>query len=922
MINDIKYSGYATQPSDYECSDGELSLSLNLLNEDGGIKSLCGPKEEISIIPGHEILLIHSVPGQKNYIILTGNRDGLFGLSWLKRDTISTSTENAIPIRLKSSLNKLLAISIVGNTLVVATSEGVCYILWKDDDYKFLGNRPPFLPISFGAYKVGDLTENTATTYSNVPICTYSRYSGKYSGSDSPHVTWTNEDDSFWAQVSTQALGLLLSEVSEKVMSNGYIYQPFYIRYAFKLYDGSYSWHSAPVLMLVSTHRPVIHITCADAGEDTRSMTVTCRLAVPYFGISYRTYGSMEMLKEWSDIVTGVDVFISSPLYTYDQDKAIEQPMPRYRLYDGIYVTGGRPSTAPSSGDTNSKIFIGHYGTSINGAYIDHYLTTPWNEMRDLVCPLSKNESFIDRLQHEFLFYKVASFDLEELKDMEQMEGLSLLKKDLSNINTLEVLPDEYNSHATILPGSLHTYNQRLLMGDISIMPPKPLPMCSMVQTATKTSVSDVTAPMGPERIRVFTRLNGKKCVSEYLQPISQKATDPTEYPFADCFPRYIYHPDSSAYKIEITSADGKFYSLPLKQHPHLNGAYWFGGINENPTDIRDDKDNTTATTAIVGNKVYISEINNPFIFPVENIVTIGCGRIFRLCSAAKALSQGQFGQFPLYAFTDEGIWALEISATGTISARQPITRDVCINPDGITQIDSAVLFPTDRGIMIISGSTATCISEAINDSTPYNLMQLPHITNLHTLLGHNADSCLPIQPFTSYIRDSRIIYDYSHQRVIIYNKNYSYAYVLSLKTKLWGMIHSTISYDVNSYPEALAVTTEGKLVNFSLSDNNPEGGLLVTRPLKLETPDVLKTIDTIIQRGHFQKGHVQSVLYGSRDLFNWHLIWSSKDHYLRGFRGTPYKYFRIALLCNLTPDESIHGASVQFTPRQTNQPR
>lgn len=651
-------------------------------------------------------------------------------------------------------------------------------------------------------------------------------------------------------------------------------------------------------------------------------MTVICRLAVPYFGISYRTYGSMEMLKEWSDIVTGVDVFISSPLYTYDQDKAIEQPMPRYRLYDGIYVTGGRPSTSPSSGDTNSKIFIGHYGTSINGAYIDHYLTTPWNEMRDLVCPLSKNESFIDRLQHEFLFYKVASFDLEELKDMEQMEGLSLLKKDLSNINTLEVLPDEYNSHATILPGSLHTYNQRLLMGDISIIPPKPLPMCSMVQTATKTSVSDVTAPMGPERIRVFTRLNGKKCVSEYLQPISQKATDPTEYPFADCFPRYIYHPDSSAYKMEITSADGKFYSLPLKQHPHLNGAYWFGGINENPTDIRDDKDNTTATTAIVGNKVYISEINNPFIFPVENIVTIGCGRIFRLCSAAKALSQGQFGQFPLYAFTDEGIWALEISATGTISARQPITRDVCINPDGITQIDSAVLFPTDRGIMIISGSTATCISEAINDSTPYNLMQLPHITNLHTLLGHNADSCLPIQPFTSYIRDSRIIYDYSHQRVITYNKNYSYAYVLSLKTKLWGMIHSTISYDVNSYPEALAVTTEGKLVNFSLSDNNPESGLLVTRPLKLETPDVLKTIDTIIQRGHFQKGHVQSILYGSRDLFNWHLIWSSKDHYLRGFRGTPYKYFRIACVTSLSDDESIFGASVQFTPRQINQPR
>lgn len=111
-------------------------------------------------------------------------------------------------------------------------------------------------------------------------------------------------------------------------------------------------------------------------------------------------------------------------------------------------------------------------------------------------------------------------------------------------------------------------------------------------------------------------------------------------------------------------------------------------------------------------------------------------------------------------------------------------------------------------------------------------------------------------------------------------------------------------------------------MVNFAHTDGNAVSGLLVTRPLKLETPDVLKTIDTIIQRGHFRKGHVQSALYGSRDLYNWHLVWSSKDHYLRGFRGTPYKYFRIACVTNLSDDESIFGASLQFTPRLTNQPR
>ena len=97
---------------------------------------------------------------------------------------------------------------------------------------------------------------------------------------------------------------------------------------------------------------------------------------------------------------------------------------------------------------------------------------------------------------------------------------------------------------------------------------------------------------------------------------------------------------------------------------------------------------------------------------------------------------------------------------------------------------------------------------------------------------------------------------------------------------------------------------------------------LVVTRPFKLGQQDVLKTIDTIIQRGYFRSSHVAQVLYGSRDLFNWHVVWSSADSYLRGLHGTPYKYFRLALICQLGEDESLYGCTVQFTPRLTNKPR
>lgn len=166
------------------------------------------------------------------------------------------------------------------------------------------------------------------------------------------------------------------------------------------------------------------------------------------------------------------------------------------------------------------------------------------------------------------------------------------------------------------------------------------------------------------------------------------------------------------------------------------------------------------------------------------------------------------------------------------------------------------------------------------------------------------------------------MIYDYVNQRVIVYAPGVSYAYVFSLESKQWGMTFSGLDSHLNSYPEALAVDTDNNIVNVSESSASEIKTLFLTRPLKLDAPNVHKTIDSIIQRGFFRKGQVATALYGSRDLINWHLVWSSRDHFLRGFRGTPFKYFRIAGVATLAAEENLFGASVQFVPRLTNQPR
>ena len=231
---------------------------------------------------------------------------------------------------------------------------------------------------------------------------------------------------------------------------------------------------------------------------------------------------------------------------------------------------------------------------------------------------------------------------------------------------------------------------------------------------------------------------------------------------------------------------------------------------------------------------------------------------------------------------------------------------------------------------MMLQGSQTMCISDVLKGDNAVSVTALPKIDKI---LSHAAleQDRLKTLPFMEFVKDCRMIYDYEHQRIIVYNDSKdaenqklrcNYAYVWSLKSKQWGMMQSNIADNVNAYPDALAVLDSGSLVNLSDDGEDVYKNIVISRPIKLDVYDIHKSVDTIIQRGVFRSGHIKSILYASNDLYNWVPVWSSIDHYLRGFRGTPYKYLCIVLLTELSKDEGITGCSVQFTPRLNNQPR
>ena len=910
MNKEIKYNGLSTVPPDNTCQDGDSTMLLNLVPEDGALKPVSAPKVVFNLSENHSVIYVHKATTYTHYIIIDTAKKKLL---W----TIDGSNFTDL---YSVGDKELYQVAGVGNTLIALTNEGMFYFLWKGDTsgYLFLGNDIPELPISFGLQGEMQRTDEFTLEFDNLSWETKTKEGG------SSYVSYNEFTDENKKKITSQVLAKVNKFIADRSTNKGKFIYPFLVRYAYRLYDGNLIRHSAPVLMVCSTScAPIVmwrHLYGKNGLNRADVRVVGMLHSLDYAVIKQ---SDLDLLKDWADIVKSVDIFISKPIYTYNQNGECD----KFFNYDeyGDDAWGYSVCKHTNQAADKTKYPLRYQKKDMGYLYQmtfdkDNLGTRPGGI---LGLPRKDTSTVKENIRNCSNFYFLESIKIEQLTTTRTL--LNIEEDYLQTLVNREVMTDDYDSHDKIVPKYAFEYNSRINLTSIRKR------LFEGFNAGAMLSFTDGYIKHWSDT--ESTMLDRKISISVYVY-IKQDGKDIVVNGTAGVFGvnnpvLFIYYPNANAYKAVVNSWDyfGTFYEVPLERHAFLNGAFYYGSWND--LEKRTYNSPTTSSeeerTIEIPNKIYTSEVNNPFYFPVTGINTVGTGKILGISTAAKALSQGQFGQFPLYAFTDEGVWALEVNSTGGYSAKQPITRDVCLSSKSITQIDSAVLFTTDRGIMLLQGSQAMCISDVLNGENAVTITVLPKIDKIleHADLSKGT---LRILPFMDFVRDCRMIYDYEHQRIIAYNTskeyNCNYAYIFSLKSKQWGMMQSNIADNVNSYPDALAVLNDGSLVNFSDETDEVYKSIVVSRPIKLDAYDIHKSVDTIIQRGVFKKGHVKSILYASNDLYNWVPVWSSIDHYLRGFRGTPYKYIRIVLLANLSNNEGITGCSVQFTPRLTNQPR
>lgn len=889
MIKEIKYNGLTNTPSDYENPDGDLAAAINIVPEDGMLRPILPPTTLFSLNADEKVLYIHITTSFTHYIITdTSNQ-----LYW--KDDIEGSLQSLHSF----SYTTINQVNAIGNTLVILASDGMHYLLWKGEKegYLYLGTEIPELPISFGLQ--GEVVRSDVFNISFNSI--------------GEGDLWAEFSDENKTKITDQVLAKVNKFINERSTKAGKFIYPFLVRYAFRMYDGSLTKHSAPILMVCSSDlAPQVfyeHITGKESYTDAE-----LRIVGVLQTLDYAVIGEYDIrrIKEWQDIIRSVDVFISAPIYTYDQTGQCTRFI-RIENSD-CYCICKHINQAANTNVYPLRYQYNQFSKLYAFTFNPHNFSYPAGR---LMLPRKTDDDVKEAIRNCSTFYFLESIKIDTLTTTRTK--IEPGDEYLTSLVAKEVMTDDYDSHDKLYPKYAFSYNQRLNIANIRkrlfqgfnswALFPHSNGFVNNFHDGSPTSI-DYTVGID---YTVFIKQDNRDII------VSGTGGSFGLY----CNTLFFYYPNVNAYRVLIHKYMFGTLDLKLEQHAYLNGSFYFGGWedNTNYSDVTYTNSTESECMVDISNKIYTSEINNPFYFPLKGINTVGTGEIMGICSAVKALSQGQFGQFPLYAFTTEGVWALEVSAEGTYSARQPVTRDICTNPASITQIDSAVLFATERGIMLISGSESQCITDILNNSV-FRLDSLPAYDRLLQKANLPAD-CFDYIPFKDFIAGCGMTYDYKNQRIIVFHPSKAYAFIYSMKSKQWGMMQSNFTDAVNSYPDAYVMTSDSRLVNLSEPNKSDNIQILaLSRPMRLDMPDVLKTIDTTIQRGMFSKGHVSQVLYGSRDLYNWFIITSSIDHYLRGFRGTPFKYFRFVLIGTLQRNESISGCSISFTPRQTNQLR
>lgn len=932
MQQSIRYKGLSLTPDEMAVENGALSLCGNLELHDGALRP--------SIVTGTPLsqpLTINGVVAKILYVHETGNYRHLIAIAssaiyWFLQDGSLGSTT---PIKSFDYEASVLSVNSIGNTLIIVATDGIHYALWVDGGYKYLSQKPPFVEIAFSIsddypenYSNGGVdAEGSAngfreafqqTTYSCNDVFDKVKMSmGDFLIGDVECLTIKEDKQSDL----TQSIYALVNRTNNLIARKGRFYANFFVRYCYRMFDGSMIMHSSPVFipvqvpdsyMVLSANAFSLNATDGvintyddftfqrEDGKNNTSRVHITKAAFIYYprnvDLRYTILDAKRNeLEKWKDVIKSVDIFITPPISNVDTSEKISSLRAGRRNY---MLGKGLLSLNYESGG----IKIG--GTSV-------------------YFPSLSQDAYRNKLKNASAFYKVCSLKISDLTNY-TTKKLPVDKNAVYQVSLQEQMKDDYKTHNSLFAQGGYVYNHRLNLYGMKeklfqgfngwVM----LPGLYILKYDDSTDNQKYRYKIQKIVVSLNTT-SGTKYVESSDRYFSRQDID--VFMISNLVK---FYPDSKADKMAIFCKDSSdndvIFVFPLEQCAELNGAMHMGDFTDNFEQYKVDSfDYTVDDVVELSNKIYTSESDNAFYFPLNGINTVGIGTIQGIASTTRALSQGQFGQYPLMAFSTDGIWALNVSSSGTYSSIHPISREVCSNPKAIIQLDQSVAFVTNRSFSRVAESQVVSMSDVL-DGPGFNISaSLGKILNFFVDAEGDSESVKTTKAqmrqlidFTSspieFFQRCQVIYDYKNSRILCLDVTQTsktstadtVALCYSIRDNAWStFLIQNVLTAINSYPHPYIQYRDGSVMvldkGYDYEDTTEYHGIIVTRTLKFDEDNVPDSITGYIHS--LTSGSIPIMwLYGSNDNQNWHYIGrlgGMKSSYMATHS---YRFFRIAL--------------------------
>lgn len=952
----IQVRGLSYVPSSRITKDGGCSESLNLQCDDGGdIIPMMKPVDADLGLPAEgvdgEVIFIHKQPSYTNVIAYHEGEESCTVLAYSGGTAVGIDNPT-IAFVPKSCTS-------VGNTIILSgdpmgeSKTGTAYFLYKNEDgqkrYKYLGDHIPVPNLKFApenmqtvdyeewktlteeekiARSIGSISHHVPAggavaahkifSLGTLPVVIRASADAPESDRELTSIVvdqglykflnWSygtkNEVvfdpiksivDRMWAQIE---------ELINYNSSRGVLNMPIFIRYAIRMYDGTHYGVSIPILVSpqdMDGSKDIIKVDIQNCGNQhgtsgsgtdpdyTEYIALGAyQLSMNYF-LKFMTTTSTSMFEGWDDLIESVDIFASKMITPYP-DKTKIRP-------DESSVTHSNERLLSGDNDFYTRFYA--------SANLDPWGLQDYKEQEKNILGYSN-------------FYLVKSYTLDEYKELSSNLWISLqddMNVDPDHLSVLEALKEEdsYQSNHRFLSLESTSYNKRMIAWNVS----------QILSSGYSFAHSSMLDPQ-PNQYEIWYHLNTEEGVERVVY--GGIINDETWY-------SWIAYPDSRCYKVTFkwlnptALYEFDLGTIKMKPHPSLNIAYAFCGLDYRLVGVDNffvetDTEPTEDNIEYITGQILQSEFANPWSFPAAGRITVGDGNIVGVGIITKPLSSGQFGQFDMYVFTDEGIWALSSNSEGLFSIAKPMSRDVAY-PGSIATLDQSIALITDKGVMMLAGGDIVCASESLygKSDTPSWLPDTLRNTMSSEWVGEIASQMENQEPFMNFIKGGRIAYDYAGRRLLVYNPGHPFMYVYMLTANTWhrmdaSAVAGTPVNALNSYPDCNIVCSDGttgyrKIWDFSTFLHEAEGqetlpGVFVTRPLNLESIDVYKSIQHLLIRYETDPSSVvKYLLLASDDLRTWRVMHSLK--------GPSHKYYRIAVIASLVPGDRIDYIELDF---------